>query len=244
MQWASSICTRMGTRNGDGARFWNATNACCNFHGSTVGDVEYLAALVDSTKLALSVDSARVYFSGHSNGGFMSHRMACERPDLIAGIASFAGATWADPGRCGATGPVAVLQIHGTSDSVIRFGGGSISNNSYPGAAATVAQWAATNGCREVPVAGDSLDLVTNLGGTETAVTRHTDCEPGGAAELWAIQGGSHVPAIGPNFGPQVVKWLLNHAKPDMIGDPSTAATATSWGALKRDRRASLPKRQ
>ena len=35
----------------------------------------------------------RIHIAGYSNGGYMAHRFVCERPDLVAAIASFAGAT-------------------------------------------------------------------------------------------------------------------------------------------------------
>ena len=59
-----------------GFRFWNATDACCNIFGIPVDDSQYLADLLDEIELVLAVDPRRVHFMGHSNGGFMSHRMA------------------------------------------------------------------------------------------------------------------------------------------------------------------------
>ncbi len=68
-------------------------------------------------------DSERVYLVGHSNGGFMSYRMACDQSELITGIVSFAGSTWWNENDCAASDSVAVLQIHGTWDTSIRYDG-------------------------------------------------------------------------------------------------------------------------
>ena len=77
------------------------------------------------------VDSRRVFVLGHSNGGYMSHRMACDHADLIAGIVSLAGAAYDDPPagelplpRCRPSEPVAVLEVHGMADGTVRYGSG------------------------------------------------------------------------------------------------------------------------
>ena len=87
------VATPDGTATG-GTSFWSATDACCNFVRSSVDDTGYLRALVEAVQAQFPVDSKQIYFSGHSNGGFMSYRMACDHADLIAGIASLAGAAF------------------------------------------------------------------------------------------------------------------------------------------------------
>jgi polyhydroxybutyrate depolymerase len=106
-----------------GAPFWNATDFCCDFFGSEVDDVAYLSGLIEEAIGWFAIDEAKIYMMGHSNGGFMSHRMACERSDLLAGIANVAGATWFDAADCGEPEPVSVLQVHGTWDTVIYYEG-------------------------------------------------------------------------------------------------------------------------
>ncbi len=203
-----------GTVDTGGYRFWNATDACCNFYGSTVDDSGYLLALVDEIKAQLNVDPRRVFFTGHSNGGFMSYRMACDHPETIAAIASLAGATFADPADCSPNSPVHVLQIHGTADAVVLYEGG-VFEVPYPGAVETVEQWAQFGGCALLGVPTPPLlDLDAGIPGAETTVYRYdTDCEPDGSAELWSIADGSHVPSLTENFGPLVVEFLLAHAK-------------------------------
>ena len=64
-------------------------------------------------------------------------------------MVSLSGATFDDTGDCTPVGPVSTLEIHGTSDNVIQFGGGTLpgANGPYPGAADTAAAWAGYNGC-------------------------------------------------------------------------------------------------
>lgn len=204
-------------------QFWNATEACCNFFGSTVDDSAYLRLVIDDIKAAYNVDPKRVFVLGHSNGGFMSYRMACDHADAIAAIASLAGATWNDAADCAPSEPVAVLQIHGTADATVAFDGGQFfpGGPTYPSAQGSAERWAAIGGCSMVTTAGASLDLENSLPADamlppeETTVTIWSDgCDPGGHAELWTIEGGSHIPGLTPDFPTKVIDFLFAHPKP------------------------------
>jgi polyhydroxybutyrate depolymerase len=208
-----------GTEDGLGKRFWNATDACCNFFGSGVDDSQYLLDLVDAIAGQLNVDDRRIFFTGHSNGGFMSYRMACDHPDVVAAIASLAGATFDNPNDCAPSEPVHVLQIHGTADEVILYGGGGILGNSYPGAVESVEQWATFGGCDLVPEDGPAIDLDTSIPGDETSTLRYeTGCASGGSGELWTIAGGVHSPSVTGTFAPLVMEFFLAHPKPASAG--------------------------
>ncbi len=199
-----------GTTDARNDRFWNATEACCNFNGSTVDDSTYLTEVIAAVSARYSVDATRVYLAGHSNGAFMSFRMACEHADLIAAIAVLNGAMFTDMSRCKPSQPVSVLNIRGDADDLIRYDGGRIGGNLYPSTAATVNAWVIHNGCVAVPVNSDSeLDLVTDVDGAETTVTTYGGCGENSSVELWRIRGGSHVPAFTPNFVPAVLDFLL-----------------------------------
>ena len=82
-----------------------------------------------------------------TNGGFMSHRMACDHAGRVASIASLAGATWYDPANCAPAAPVHALQIHGTQDGTIQYNGGTLFGNAYPGAQDSVESWVGYAGC-------------------------------------------------------------------------------------------------
>ena len=87
-----------GTMNAARNRFWNATDYCCDFDGSGVDDSGYLSGLIDLLSGDYTVGD--VFLIGHSNGGFMAHRMACEHADQLTAIASLAGVDWRDAQRC------------------------------------------------------------------------------------------------------------------------------------------------
>src|SRR5262245_13998623 len=104
-----------GSMNPSGSRYWNATDACCDFFQQGVDDSGYLLSLIQAIGAQLTVDAHRVYLVGHSNGAFMAYRMACDHPEAIAAIASLAGATWENSLDCLMRGAVHVLEIHGTN---------------------------------------------------------------------------------------------------------------------------------
>ena len=199
-----------GTVDQSGKHFWNATDACCDFGHTGVDDVAYLNAVVDDVEQHFHVDEKRVFFVGHSNGGFMSHRMACDAAARIAGIVALAGDVWKDPSKCNPSAPVAVLQVHGDADQEVPYAGGA----DEPSAPDSVATWAMKNGCTGgLQPTGQTLDLDSSLAGSETEEARWS-C-PAGAAELWTIHGGQHVPAFNlPDWGNDVFDWLMQHPKP------------------------------
>jgi len=220
---------------GEFKRFWSGSSPCCNFYGAPDDDTAYLMDLIDEMKSQYNVDSQRVYLIGHSNGGFMSYRMACAHSDTIAAIATLAGATFLDPNDCLPTEAVNILQIHGTSDGTILYNGGFTfpgSSGEYPGAVETVEQWAAKNGCELVPdTSAPNIDLDGSQAGDETTVTRYlSSCDPSGQVELWTIVNGSHIPfPLSATFSRQVVEFLFAHPKaaPAPEGLP-----ASRWGPI------------
>ena len=211
-----------GTKNALGDQFWNATDACCGAGLSTVDDVAYLTGIIDSVSAQYDVDPKRIYFMGHSNGGFMSYRMACELSDRVAAVASLAGATFLDTSQCTPSQPVSVLQVHGTADATIKYDGGITRGigKEYPSAAATVAAWAAYNGCAGVIASvGTPLDLEANVAGAESQRTAYAGCPAGIDVQLITVQDGPHIPAVGLADGSHplteaMIDFLLAHPKP------------------------------
>ena len=199
--------------SGNESRFWNASDACCNFFGVEVDDSEYVRSIIDEMKQRYNVDENRVFLIGHSNGGFMSFRMAYEHSDAVAAIASLAGANHMDQ-REAPENPVHILQIHGTNDETIGYQGGDIMDNRYPSALQSVRRWATYNGCSQDGMGRELRDLEASLPGHESGVLKFkVGCKPGGSAELWTIASGTHVPVLSDTFAAQVVEWLLAHPK-------------------------------
>jgi polyhydroxybutyrate depolymerase len=195
-----------GTRDSGQDQFWNATDVCCDFDRSGVDDSAYLSELIDTVKASYSVDADRVFLIGHSNGGFMSHRMACDHADQITAIAALAGTVWADPSRCTPSRPVNILQIHGTADGTVGYRG----SGNQPGAERTAATWRELNGCADVTdTTAPARDLDRAAAGAETIVIAYTDgCAGGSRVELWRMEGSGHVPQLTPAFTPAVIDFF------------------------------------
>lgn len=200
-----------GTADSDGLLFWNATDACCDFDGSDIDDSGYLRDLIEAIIDELAVDSDRVFVIGASAGVFMAHRLACDHADLIAAVASVAGATWADPTMCAPSEAIRILQIHGSEDVNVDFGGGALDGVAYPGAVETIEMWAELNGCSTEPdLSSPPLDLDKAVPGFETTVARYNNgCDAGGEAQLRTIVGGTHATDLTPDAVPLLLDFFL-----------------------------------
>jgi len=203
-------------------RGWNATDACCFFQPQKPDDLGYLTAVLDDVVAKYNVDPKRVFVLGHSNGGFMTNRLACELSPRIAAIVSMAGAVWKDPASCVTTSPVAMLQVHAENDPTIDYNGGKMffAAPPYPSAHETVATWAAKNGCDPtLHSTTDTVDLVSSAAGAETTVERYTGCSGNSAVELWTMHGitdaaTAHQPPINASFAATMWEFLSAHPKP------------------------------
>ncbi len=80
-------------------------------------DLAFVRALLDQLEGAYCIDRARVFATGFSNGGFLSHVLGCAMADRIAAIAPVSG------GKifvaCQPSRGVSVLIQHGTEDPLI-----------------------------------------------------------------------------------------------------------------------------
>jgi polyhydroxybutyrate depolymerase len=200
-----------------GRRFWNAGRACCNLDGKAVDDLGRLETLIDGWRQRPEIDPARVYLLGFSNGGFMAHRLACWMDDRLAAVVSVGGAGRAREEACAAVSSIAVAEVHGDADPIVRYRGGRVFDNReldpHPSAPQTIHDWADRLGC--LPGAKPkitTLDLDPRLPGAETTIESYAGC-PHGSAELWTVHGGGHRLAT-PELYAQIGIFLQTHPKP------------------------------
>jgi polyhydroxybutyrate depolymerase len=202
---------------------WNSTDACCNPTGE-VDDVGYISGLIEEAQEVYNIDPKRVYLMGHSNGGSMSFRMACERSDLITAIVTLAGWTFDDPADCQpATVPVSVLAVHGTEDQTIPYAGSTEEGFEFPGAIETTQRFAARAGCdpnTTEPLG--NIDLTEDYDGPETEQVGYTSgCDEGLDVELWTIVEDEcvsagcnpHIPIFTAVWADVTVDWLFRHSR-------------------------------
>ena len=103
-------------------RAWNVDGeSCCGRPGREgVDDVAFIGSAVADISKNVSIDTARVYATGMSNGGIMSYTLACTT-DIFAAIGPVAGTQL---NSCRSPHPASVMHIHGTADRLVPYGGG------------------------------------------------------------------------------------------------------------------------
>ena len=174
---------------------WNI-GPCCT-HDRDVDDVGFMRALVEKLANDACIDPSRVYATGVSMGGGMSHYLACEAAEVFAAVAP-AAFDLLEENTCAPSRPIAVLLARGTADAIVPYAGGpSTPPNGVPttihfrGAKGTFEEWARINACNGNPsqaydgcesytqCAGDvEVTLCTEQGG------RHTYGDPERAWEM------------------------------------------------------------
>jgi polyhydroxybutyrate depolymerase len=176
---------------------WNAGN-CCELAAqinTNVDDVGFVRAMIDKITSQVCVDPKRIFATGFSNGGMLSHRLACELSDKIAAIASVSGGIGdvdldkmppqtlfqCNPGR-----KVPVMHIHGTQDACYPFDGGwgPLSLVTFVSAPVTVQEWITRNGCSPNPP--------TTVLSNGAATCNLYPCPHSGEVEFCTIDGGGH----------------------------------------------------
>jgi polyhydroxybutyrate depolymerase len=149
------------------------------FSASGVDDVGFLSALIDTMAFHYSIDLNRVYATGMSMGGYMSHRLACQLEERIAAIASVTGLLAFSP--CVPSRNMPILQIHGTDDGVVP----------YSGVQGTIDHWTDWNDCPDDPEVVNLPDIDTTDQSTVT-VSSWFPCNDSVEVMLYTINGGDH----------------------------------------------------
>ena len=179
-----------GPGTADRLRTWNGgTGYCCGAaERDDVDDVEYIRLLVQQISSERPVDPLRTYAAGHSNGGIMAYRLACELSDVIVAVGLQAGSLGVDP--CAPPRPVSLLHLHGTADRNHPIDGGvgpsGISGVDFNPAIDGVRTLAAADGCPSSPRA--------EVDAANPDVTRAiwSPCLDGSAVEFVTVAGASH----------------------------------------------------
>lgn len=134
--------------------------ACCGTAQSqNIDDVAFARAVIADIRANYSIDAARIYATGFSNGGIMAHRLACALADQLAGVAPVGGASGEFDGAgtryytCSPSRPITVLHIHAANDRNYPYAGGVGSDgvtvggttSNFYGVEATITDWIARN---------------------------------------------------------------------------------------------------
>ncbi len=155
---------------------------------SSVDDLGFTAALIDSLSAEYSINQDRIYSTGMSNGGFMSYHLACELSERIAAIASVTGTMNVNqPATCSPSHPMPVMEIHGTADATVPYTG----NILFGTTPAAVAYWVNYNNCEPTP----SITAIPDTDGGDGCTAEHqvyTGGNNGSTVEHFKIINGEH----------------------------------------------------
>ncbi|PLX14337.1 MAG: hypothetical protein C0598_01540 [Marinilabiliales bacterium] len=156
--------------------------------GSTVDDVGFTAALIDSLSELYNIDEDRVYATGMSNGGFMSFLLACQLGDKIAAVAPVAASMTPETyDECSPDHSMPILQFHGTTDNVVPYGG-AIWTKPVQDA---IDYWVEYNNCYPLPTIIEIPDNDPNDGSTVEHII-YPSGNNGVRTEHFKIYGGGH----------------------------------------------------
>ena len=176
----------------------------------TADDLAFFDAMRADVLDRTGADPDRMFSTGISNGGFFSDRLACERAEVLAGVAIVA-ATEAEGLACAPARPVPVMLVPGTDDPLVPYGGGGVDGGKRGfcrSADDTFADWLARNGCAEAVTETDWKDTRDD----HTSVRERSGCR--GRAEevrMLTIEGGGHTWPGGRQYLPRFVVGRVSH---------------------------------
>ena len=162
---------------------WNGGYCCGPAAADQVDDVGFVAAALDDVGQKMRIDPSRTYAMGHSNGGIMSYRLACELGDRIVGIGVVGASLGVD--TCTPPAPVSLMHIHGLADVNHPIDGGpgeGVADVVFRPARKGVETMAAVDGCDASTTATDG-DVTTET---------WTGCDDDSAVAFVRIAGASH----------------------------------------------------
>jgi polyhydroxybutyrate depolymerase len=166
-------------------------------------DTRFIADVIDAAQARLCVDPYRIYASGFSNGGGMTWVLSCQMAGRIAAFASVSGSYYVTNPPCAPDRAVPFLEIHGTGDSTVPYGGRAATG--LMPVSDWLASWVKRDGCAAQPTARALSRIATLMswsgcksnvvlvhiriiGGPHIWPSRYSSAIPGGAsATIWSF---------------------------------------------------------
>lgn len=170
-------------KSGPSGGAWNVGPCCV----ANTDDVAFAKALVAEVSKAACIDPKRVYATGFSMGGGMSHYLACHASDVFAAVAPAAfDLLEENVDACKPSRPISVVAFRGTMDPIVPYAGGYSAVVSgmpitFLGAKNTASKWAQINQCSGAASAEDAQGCI-----------KYSGCKDGVDVVLCTKQGGGH----------------------------------------------------
>lgn len=162
--------------------YWRTTGTTYASESAQM-DVQFISDIITQLEKTYTIDPARIYVNGMSNGGGMTIVLACHLADRLAAVGSVAGAYSYPSDLCTPSRPIPLIAFHGTTDPTIPYAGGMAFGFNYPSVTQFMKNWAAANQCSEN---GSSLQE------GEISSVSYTKCAQNADVVLYTINGGGH----------------------------------------------------
>jgi polyhydroxybutyrate depolymerase len=225
-----------GSGTEPGKLSWNAHFCCGVAAADQVDDIAFVGSLIDRIAATHPVDRARIYATGMSNGGMLTHQLAAARPGWFAAIAPVSAAIGgtsrngdrfviAPPDR-----PVPVMIIHGRKDPYVLYDGGSSALVGYPqrsnmAVVDALALWRAADGCAQPPTQSEPVP-------GRLRRLAYDSCRDGSVVMLWESEDGEHnwpadvrfpAAAATRSAAEEIIAFFADHAREDIMASQPTS---------------------
>ena len=145
-------------------------------------DVDFVRQILAELQGHFAIDTQRVYALGMSNGGGFALNLACQAPDMLAGVVGVSGAYYNPVNEGCAPGAVPTMMMHGNADTLTHYEGGLLHDAPYLPAPALHQSISQRNGCTGSPVINNYLNGVVEDAGAGCAKE----------SVLWTVEGQNH----------------------------------------------------
>jgi polyhydroxybutyrate depolymerase len=172
---------------------------------TTTDDVGFLTQVIKTATSQYPIDATRVSMAGLSNGGFMTTRMACQAPQLLASAVAVAAEMRKSMAAiCRPSRPVPMVFVMGSADPLVAYNG----NYQFTGAKPAFGTWTSYAACNTADTSTTQLPVIANDGTTVT-LQHNAVCTSLGEADLYTVNNGGHAwPGANTTMGGIVTKNL------------------------------------
>jgi polyhydroxybutyrate depolymerase len=181
-----------------------------------INDVKFVSEIITNVSKLFSIDPKSIFSTGISNGGFMSSRLACELSDKFAAVAVVAASMEKNTvaANCNPSNPVSTIYIHGTTDPIVPFLGGTMTKGEggvILSHTEAISKWRTINNCKPTPSITDVPDIAND--GTTIKKTQYTAGNKGSEVVSYVVQNGGHT---WPQAISNVPEFLVGKTSQDM----------------------------
>ena len=167
---------------------WNAGGCCDYARDNNINDVKFISQLIDKLVANYKINPKKVYATGHSNGGMMAYRLACELSNKIAAIAPNSS-TMVVTLPCNPSRGVPILHMHSVNDTRVPYNGGmgsgaGTANLWLPSIDSVLNVWSVKSSC------ANPAQIITN--NSSYKLTQWSGCNNNIGIQYYLTQDGGH----------------------------------------------------